>query len=114
MMDQLSPDRLAILTVTGSQVEMLMKQLAIADFHFTVINTTGQLMQEPVTCLLIGFPQSRQSSLLELVREYCKTYRQFIPTQNILPGELASLPMIEAQLGGALVCILAVERYEQL
>jgi len=112
-MNSPSLDRLVILIVFDSQANPLMKQLTREDFHFTVINSTGGMMQDAVLCLLIGFFHERLPDLLEIVRKKCRPYRKYIPTQNLLPVELSSLPMLEAQVGGALIYMLNVERFEQ-
>jgi uncharacterized protein YaaQ len=113
-MSQSSPDRLVILTVTGSQADPLMKHLNRDGFQFTIINSTSEVMQEPAVCLMIGFSHERLPGLLEIVRADCHIYHKFIPTQSLLPGELSSLPMVEAELGGARIYMLNVERFEQL
>ena len=107
-------DRLVILTVFDSQADPLMKQLTREGFHFTVINSTGGVMQETVICLLVGFFRERLPALLEIVRKKCRPYRKYIPTQSLPPGGMTNLPMLEAQLGGALIYMMNVERFEQL
>jgi uncharacterized protein YaaQ len=113
-MNSSSLDRLVILTVFESQADPLMKQLTLEDFHFTVINSTGGVMQDAVICLLVGFFHERLPVLLEIVRKKCRPYRKYIPTQSLLTGETTNLPMLEAQLGGALIYMMNVERFEQL
>jgi len=109
-----SLDRLVILTVFDSQADPLMKQLTREGFHFTVINSAGGVMQEAINCLLIGFFHERMPILLEIVRKNCRPYRKYIPTQGLMPAELANLPMLEAQLGGAMIYTMNVERFEQI
>ena len=112
-MDSSQPDQLLLLTVSGSQTEPLLKRLKQEEFNFTVIDSAGGVMQEPATCLLIGFHHERLPVVLNIVRETCHPYRQYIPAQGFLPGESASLSMVEASLGGALVYMMDVERFEQ-
>jgi len=107
-------DRLIILTVFDSQADPLMKQLTREGFHFTVINSAGGTMQDAVICFLVGFFHERMPVLLEIVRNKCHPYKQFISTQGLLSGELANLPMLEAQLGGALIYTMNIERFEQI
>lgn len=113
-MDTSPPDRLVILIVSGSQADALLKHLTREGFHFTLIDSTNAVMQEPILCLMIGFFHTRQSPLLDIIRKDCEPYQKFIPTQSLLPGELANLPVVEARLGGALVYMLKVVRFEQL
>ena len=107
-------DRLVILTVTGAQFDALVKHLAKEEFAFTVINTTGGIIQEPEVCLLIGFQSERLQFLLEMVRRYCHSYRQYVSSQGVLQGEMANPPMVEVELGGAQFFMMNVERYEQI
>ena len=109
-----SLDQLAILTVFESQADTLMKELTRENFRFTVIHSAGGMAQEAENCLLIGFFHERMQKLLEIVRKNCRPYRKFIPTQNFLPIEQTNLPMLEAQLGGALIYMMNVDRFEQL
>jgi uncharacterized protein YaaQ len=108
------PDQLAILTVSGTQVEGLCEQLAQEKLFFTLINSTGGILQEPEVSLLVGFPSDRLPVLLEVVRKNCRPYRQYISTGGLVQGEMAGLPMLEAELGGARFYLMDVERFEQI
>ena len=107
-------DRLVVLTVSGAQFDILVKHLAKEKFAFTVINTTGGIIQESEVCLLIGFHSERLQVLVEIVRKDCHSHRQFVSSQGIMQGEMANLPMVEVKLGGAQFFMMNVERYEQI
>jgi uncharacterized protein YaaQ len=108
------PDRLAILIVSGSQEDKLFKHLVKEKFIFTVIKSTGGLIQEQEVCLLIGFHNERLPILLDVVRKNCRPFRRYISARGFMQGELAGPPMLEAQLGGARFFMMNVERFEQL
>ena len=107
-------DRLAILTVSGTQVDALFSHLAKEKFAFTVINSQGGMFQEPEVCLLIGFRSERLPLFLDVVRKDCRPYRRYVSTQGYLQGEMANSSMVEIELGGARIYILNVERFEQI
>jgi len=107
-------DRLMVLNVSGSQSGALLKELSRAGFQFTLVDSRGGGLQEAAVYLLIGFPDERMLALLETVRSNCRPYRQYVPTQGLAPAELSGLPMVEAQMGGALVYVMNVERFEQI
>jgi uncharacterized protein YaaQ len=113
-MNQFPLDQLALLMVSGSQTEVLLKQLSGEGFRFTQINSTGGFLQEAAICLLVGFSHERLPVFLEIVRNTCRAYRRYIPTQGLMPAEQGSLPMVEAQMGGASVFMMNVERFEQI
>ena len=113
-MSQNPPDHLLIVTVTKTQSESLVKSLCQEDYHVTIIDSRDNILDEPTACLLIGFQGDDQQELLDLVRGCCHHYRKYIPAQGSLPGELVNLSMVEAQLGGAQVYLLKLDRFEQL
>ncbi len=107
-------NQLVILVVSGRQSSDLMKKLTKNQFYFTVVNSSGGMIQEPTLSLFIGLNDSRLPALLKLVRACCQPQKQYIPAQlNFQPG-YSNLPMIEAQVGGALVYITDVEHFEQI
>ena len=106
-------DRLAIMTVSGTQVDSLMQHLAHEEFNFTVINSTGGMLQEPEVWMLIGFQSERLPILLDVVRKDCRPYRQYVTTQGYTQGGMASPSLVEAELGGARFYMMNVERFEQ-
>jgi uncharacterized protein YaaQ len=107
-------NQLAILIVSGRQVSELMQHLSKHGFYFTIIDSSGGVLQEPTVCLIIGLNNSRLTPLLRLVRKYCQPQTQYIPAQmNVQPG-FPAFPMIEAQVGGALVYVVNVESFYQI
>jgi uncharacterized protein YaaQ len=107
-------DRLVLIVLSGSQSGALTKGLQQERFYFTIMDSSGGMFNEPTVCLILGLGQERLPILLELVREHCQPYTHYIPTQARLPGELQSLSMVAAQVGGALVYVMDVERFEQI
>ena len=108
-------DQLALVDVSGSQAGELMQQLTKNGFYFTKIDSSGGIIQEPMVCLLIGFDKGRKDDLLKISRKYCQPHKQYIPANmSIQPGYTNQIPMIEAQMGGAIIHLLNVERFEQL
>ncbi len=107
-------NRLAVINVTGPQSERLMQQLVEENFKFTVMNTSGGLVQIPSACVLVGLNSTQLDRLVSLVQTTCKPRLRFIPT-HMLPHE-ASVPfsVIEAQIGGATLHILEVDEFWQL
>ena len=108
------PDRLAILNVSGEQEKTLFRQLAKEMFTFTVINNTSGMIQEPEVRLLLGFHNERLPILLDVMRKNCRPYRKYISTRGFMQGEMAGPPMVEAELGGAQLFVMKVERFDQI
>ncbi len=107
-------DQLVILVLSGYQSEELMHNLVGQRFYFTKIDSSGGMLNEPAVCLLIGLNHVRLPGLVEIVERCCQPFTQYIPTQLHTQSGYPSMSMIEAQVGGALIYTLDVERFEQL
>ena len=107
-------NQLVITTVSGAQASALVDRLTRDGFYVTQVNTSGGILYEATVSLLIGLDQARLPRLLEYLREYCRTRRRFIPAHVEAPLLEIQPVMIEAEVGGATVYVLDVERFEQL
>jgi uncharacterized protein YaaQ len=107
-------DQLVLLVAAGRQATDLMNHLRREHFIFTMIDSSGGFVQEEVVCLLIGLNSERLEELMNIVKKRCKPHKTYVPAQvNLQPG-FQSLPMIEAQVGGALVHVMNVEQFIQI
>ncbi|HEX9028620.1 MAG TPA: cyclic-di-AMP receptor [Anaerolineales bacterium] len=107
-------NQLVMLVVLERQAENLLPALSKEHFYFTKIDSSGMVFQETTLCLLIGLNNSRLTGLLGLVTEYCQPREEYVPVQFNPPVGFAPFPMIEARIGGALIYVLDVDRFEQV
>lgn len=107
-------NQLVIATVSGAQAGALMDRLTRDGFYVTQVDSSGGILHEATVSLLIGLDQTRLPCLLEHVRECCRTRRRFIPAHVEAPLLEIQPLMIEAEIGGATIYVLDVERFEQL
>ncbi|HLE28034.1 MAG TPA: cyclic-di-AMP receptor [Anaerolineales bacterium] len=106
-------NHLVLVTLAGEQLGELTERLKQSGFYFTQVDRGGVLQEIPVS-LLIGLDRASLPRLLALVREVCRTRRRFIPAQAEVPWLEGVGMVIEAEVGGATIYALDVERFEQL
>lgn len=106
-------NQLVLVTVAGEQVGELTRRLIRDGFHVTQVDRGGLFQENPVS-LLVGLDRADLPRLLAHLRECCRTQRRFIPAQAETPWIEGVGMMIEAEVGGATICTLDVERFEQL
>ena len=106
-------NQLVIVTVAGEQAGELIQRLIQDGFHATQVDRGGLFQATPVS-LLIGLDRTDLLRLLTHIRECCCTQRRFIPAQAETAWVEGLGMMIEAEVGGATICALGVERFEQL
>jgi uncharacterized protein YaaQ len=107
-------NQLIIANVAGAQASELTERLTRSGFYVTQVDSSGGILYEATTTLLIGLNGERLPRLLEHVRECCHTRRRYVPAHVEAPLLEVQPMMIEAEVGGATVYALNVERFEQL
>jgi len=106
--------QLVIVNVLGAQSDALVKRLTREGYYATQIDSSGGILDEPTASLFIGLAKERLEYLLEILRESCKVHRRYIPIHVEAPLLEVQPAVIEAEVGGALIYVLNVERFEQL
>lgn len=113
MAPQESINQLVIVTAASETLGELSQRLVHAGFYFTLTANSGDLLQKESVTLLIGINHSRRDELMSLVEQACQRKRTYIPAR-MEPALYQNQPvMIEAEVGGAVVSSLEVERFEQ-
>ncbi len=107
-------NQLVVATVGSMQAGELTDVLIRDGFYVTQINSHGGIWHEATVSMLIGLDRARLPRLLEHLRKCCSTRRQFLPAHVEGPFLEIQPVMIEAEMGGAVVYVLDVERFEQL
>jgi uncharacterized protein YaaQ len=106
-------NQLVIATVAGEQAGELIQRLTQSGFQVTRV-ARGDFLQEIPVSVLIGLERNQLPEVLKQIRECCQTRRRFIPAQAETPWLESLGMMIEAEVGGATVYVLDVERFEQI
>ena len=107
-------DQLFIVSVLGEQSGELRQRLIRDDFRITEMSSAGGLVQELQVSLLIGLNHARQAELLQHIRDCCRRQKRFLPTQFEGSPTVFHSAVIEAEVGGAMIFVLDVERFERL
>lgn len=107
-------DQLFIVSVLGEQSGELRQRLIRDGFRITEMSSAGGLVQELQVSLLIGLNHGRQAALLQHIRDCCRRQKRFLPTQFEGSPTVFHSAVIEAEVGGAMIFVLDVERFERL
>ena len=87
--------------------------LAEAGVSFTKVATSGGFLRSGNTTLLIGVEDERVDETLEIIRQNCRRRLEKAP---IVTGgaHMAVSHMVEVSVGGAIVFVTDVERFEKM
>ncbi len=85
-------------------------------FQFTNVASTGGFLREGNVTLMIGVDEDQVVQLIEVIRESCQTREQYV---NVMPptmepvGTVMPSP-VKVMVGGAIIFVLDVERFEKI
>ena len=107
--------KLLISVINSDDAHPLVDTLMGDGYRATTISTTGGFLREGNATLLIGVADEDVEKVLKIIKDNCHTRTQYV---NPLPptmesGELYMPTPIEVQVGGAVVFILDVDRFER-
>ncbi len=106
-------NELVVVVAADEQLGDLTHQLVNGGFYFTLVDSSGGFLQNATACLLIGINSARREALLKIIRSCCHTRRTYIPARIENPLMQGQPLMIEAEMGGATIFVVDVERFEQ-
>ncbi len=107
-------DQLVMVIVASAQAGTLMDKLSQKKFSFTKVDSSGGFLHEATLCLLVGLNHERRPALVELIQQHCHRRKVYIPAHMDVTQIQGQPLMIEAEIGGATMFTLNVERFEQL
>ena len=107
--------KLVIIIASDSDADRLMKALIDQGYPATKISSTGGFLHRGNATILSGVEANEVDQVLAMVRTECHARTEYVPVQT-LPffgeGTPASEP-VEVRVGGAIVFVVSVERFEK-
>ena len=85
-------------------------------FQFTNVASTGGFLREGNVTLMVGVDVEQVEQVIEVIRDSCRTREQYV---NVMPptmepvGTVIPSP-IKVVVGGAIIFVLDVERFEKV
>jgi uncharacterized protein YaaQ len=107
--------KLVVIIASDSDAERLMKKLVEQGYPATKISSTGGFLRKGNATILSGVEANEVDQIVAMVRLECYARTEYVPVQT-LPffGEGAVLQEPNAvRVGGAIVFVLDVERFEK-
>jgi uncharacterized protein YaaQ len=83
--------------------------------QFTKVATTGGFLREGNVTLLLGVEDDDVDNVIELIRDNCRSREQYVnalPVEAAPGGAFLAAP-VKVEVGGAVVFVMDVERFER-
>jgi len=110
-----SPLKLLVIIASDGDAERLMKRLVEQGYPATKIGSTGGFLRRGNATILSGVEADEVEPVLAAVRAECRARTEHVPVQALpFLGEGAAIAQpLEVRVGGAIVFVLPVERFEK-
>jgi uncharacterized protein YaaQ len=108
--------KLILAVVQDEDTDALTEALISAGYRFTKISTTGSFLRTGNTSLMIGVEDAGTQGVLDILQRTCRRRTQIaVPYSPALePGLLYMPENFEVEVGGAVVFVANVSRFERI
>ncbi|GHV29373.1 hypothetical protein FACS189481_2020 [Clostridia bacterium] len=106
--------KLVMVVVSKEDSNNLIKALTAAKFAVTKLSTTGGFLSLGNTTLLIGIDDKDVDAVFKIIEEKSKKRSRVVPTSASYGLGVYSAFPVNVKVGGTVVFVLNVERFEKI
>ena len=108
--------KLLVAVVHNEDARVLIDALLKHEFRATWLHSSGGFLKQSNATILVGVDDEKVDQIVSLIRENCKARTQTVsPIPPIMePGEFFMPYPIEVEVGGAVIFVLPIDRFERL
>ena len=106
--------KLLIIIASSDDADSLMQKLVHRGYPATKVSTTGGFLRSGNATIFSGVDADEVDSVLTVIRSECKARTELVPAQALpFPESLQPAEPVEVRVGGAIVFVIPVERFEK-
>jgi uncharacterized protein YaaQ len=107
--------KLVVIIASDTDADKLMKKLVEQGYPATKISSTGGFLRKGNATILSGVESDEVDQVVAMVRLQCAARAEFVPVQTLPFFGEGAVPQepVEVRVGGAIVFVLDVERFEK-
>ena len=108
--------KLVVAVVHNEDARVLINALLAHQHRATWLHSSGGFLKQSNATILVGIEDDKVEEIVTLVRENCHSRTQVVsPIPPIMePGEFFLPYPLEVEVGGAVVFVLPVDRFERI
>ena len=106
--------KMSMAVVSGDDSNAVSAALTKARFSVTKLATTGGFLMSGNTTFLIGVEDDKVSEVIDIIAKHSKKRKQMVPSAGMVDVGMYSAFPVEVTVGGAIVFVMNVERFEKV
>ena len=106
--------KMIMAVVSGDDSNAVSAALTKARFSVTKLATTGGFLMSGNNTFLIGVDDDKVSEVIDIIAKHSKKRKQMVPSAGMVDVGMYSAFPVEVTVGGAIVFVMNVERFEKV
>lgn len=106
--------KLLVVITADDEADTLIHKLVERGYPATKVSSTGGFLRRGSATIFSGIDASDLDPVMALIREECKARTEYVPAQALpFPESIYPAEPVQVRVGGAIVFVLPVERFEK-
>ena len=111
----ISVEKLLVIIAAADDADRLLERMVEAGLPATKISSTGGFLRRGNATILSGVGAGAVDEVLAMVRAECEPREEYVPVQTLpFPGSLPPSQPLQVRVGGAIVFVLDIQRFEKI
>jgi uncharacterized protein YaaQ len=109
-----SAQKLLIVITADDEADTLISHLVERGYPATKVSSTGGFLRRGSATIFSGVDAEDIDNVMAIIRDLCKARTEFVPAQALpFPDSIQPAEPVQVRVGGAIVFVLPVERFEK-
>jgi uncharacterized protein YaaQ len=106
--------KLIVVITSDDDAETLIRKLVERGYPATKVSSTGGFLRRGSATIFSGVDGADVDNVLTIIRDQCQARTELIPAQALpFPESIYPAEPVQVRVGGAIVFVLPVERFEK-
>jgi uncharacterized protein YaaQ len=106
--------KLIVVITSNDEANALIKKLVERGHPATKVSSTGGFLRRGNATIFSGVEAGDLENVITIIRHVCKARTEYIPAQTLpFPESIHPAEPVQVRVGGAIVFVLPVERFEK-
>lgn len=106
--------KLLVVITADDEADNVIHKLVERGYPATKVSSTGGFLRRGSATIFSGVDADDVEHVLGIIREECKARTEFVPAQALpFPDSIYPAEPVRVRVGGAIVFVLPVERFEK-
>ncbi|MEO8456282.1 MAG: cyclic-di-AMP receptor [Chloroflexota bacterium] len=106
--------KLIVVITSNDEADALIKKLIERGYPATKVSSTGGFLRRGNATIFSGVEAGDLDNVISIIRHECKARTEYIPAQALpFPESIYPAEPVQVRVGGAIVFVMPVERFEK-